>query len=123
MIKVDDIVRVANWSGQYIVANSWFLRHKDELNFEWVIRYAYGDDTNYLEHRCNDDSKYQVLFIDDFGNVALITDFYATYLIDMDCLELYYKPTECEPTEMTISEIEEELGISNLKIIKEKEDV
>ena len=124
MIKVNDIVRVKDWGGQFSTNTSWFNEHSGELNLDWIIRYAYNDETHYEKHKYDDDSKYKVLFVDTWRNKALITeDTYfgsnwgSVYLIGIDSIELYDKLTE-----MTISEIEEKLGIKNLKIIKEKVD-
>lgn len=115
-IEVNDIVRVTDWGWQYSAYTSWFKEFKVELNLEWIIRYAYGDNAHYEGHRY-DDTKYKVLFVATRRNQALITgdiDCGKVYLIDIDGIELYDKPTE-----MTISEVEEKLGIKNLKIIKE----
>ena len=65
------------------------------------------------------DYKYKILFIDDDEDKILITladcEDQEVYLIRKHGLELYNKPVE-----MTIAEIEEKLGIRNLKVVGEK---
>lgn len=122
MVHAGDIVRVTNWGRQYSRFTKWFEDHIDQLETEWVIHYPYGNDTHYKGHKCNDITKYRVLYIDIVDKMCLITRvsayqgaIFEVYLIGLDALELYDKPTE-----MTISEIEEKLGIRNLKIVKEE---
>lgn len=118
MIKVGDFIRVTNWGLSITTSRTWFEERKNELDFMWVICYAYGDDTNFCRCRFTDEAKYIVLYIDSVYKRALITSCYSgngkVYLIKLDGIELYDKPTE-----MTISEIEEKLGVKNLRIIKE----
>ena len=119
MIKAGDIVRVTDWGRQYSRCSDWFKKRTDQLETEWLIRYAYGDQAYYKESKCNDITRYRVLYIDISDKVCLITraanDWLGCiYLIGLDGVELYGKPTE-----MTISEIEEKLGVKNLKIIEE----
>lgn len=122
MIKAGDIVRVKDWGNAYTTYAEWFRENASELNIDWIIRYAYDNDSKYINHKCDDADKYQVLYVKD--RYALITRSYsfpwsagAVYLVGIGTLELYDKPTE-----MTVSEIEKRLGIENLKIVKEKED-
>lgn len=123
MIKVGDIVRVTDWGCGYSSNYAWFLKHMDELAAEWVIKYAYGDVTHYEKHKHSDITEYQVLYVDKSEGKCLITQksYFGRvcniYLIGLKGVELYDKPTE-----MTISEIEEKLGVKNLKIIKENEN-
>ena len=119
-IKVGDVVRVTNWGRGYATNSVWFEKYFDFLDPKWVIGYAYGDEDNYLHCRFDDDRKYKVLFVaDDHALISLSGDSEdydgATYLIGTDSIELYDSPVE-----MTVAEIEEKLGIKNLKIIKEK---
>ena len=122
MIKVGDIVRVTDWGCQYSTNSLWFETHKDDLETEWLIKYAHGDSTHYKEHQYNDINKYQVLYVDEREGKCLIAQkgysdrVYDIYLIGLKGVELYDNPTE---TEMTISEIEKRLGIKNLKIVKD----
>lgn len=122
MIKAGDIVRVKDWGCVYTTYAEWFRENMSELNIDWIIRYAYDNSSKYDTHKYDDTDKYQVLYVKD--RYALITRSYsfpwsagAVYLMGKDALELYDKPTE-----MTIAEIEEKLGVHNLKIVKEKED-
>lgn len=123
MIKVGDIVRVTDWGCQYSTNSLWFETHKDDLETEWLINYAYGDETHYMGHQYSDINKYQVLYVDECEAKCLITQkgylVRDVYLIGLKGVELYDKPIEIE---MTISEIEEKLGIKNLKIIKEDKE-
>ena len=121
-IKVGDIVRVTNWGRGYTTNAAWFEEYSVCLDFKWVVKYSYGNENNYIHYQFDDNRKYKVLFIAD--DRALITlniggcdpeDYGATYLIGTDAIELYDSPVE-----MTVAEIEEKLGIKNLKIIKEK---
>lgn len=127
MIKAGDIVRVTDWRCQYVRCSDWFNTHIASLKTEWLIKYAYGDRTHYIdyidiERACNDNKKYRVLYVDEYEKTCLITravDYskhpvFEVYLIGLKGVELYNKPTE-----MTISEIEEKLGVKNLKIIEE----
>ncbi len=120
MIKVGDFIRVTNWGLSIPMGSEWFEKRKNELDFMWVIRYAYSDDTNFRRCCFVDEAKYIVLYIDSVYKRALITSCYSeggkVYLITLGGIELYDKPTE-----MTISEIEEKLGVKNLRIIKENE--
>ena len=125
MIKAGDIVRVTDWGRQYSSNSLWFEMHIDDLETEWLIKYAYGDSTHYMKHKYTDINKYQVLYVDEYEGKCLITqkyyyDYYSNvYLISLKGVELYDKPTEIE---MTISEIEEKLGVKNLRIIKEDKE-
>ena len=123
MVKVGDVVRVTDWGCQYSTNSVWFLTHMDDLETEWLINYAYGDSTHYTEHQYTDTNEYRVLYVDECERKCLITRYYGSdrvyevYLIGLKGVELYDKPTE-----MTISEIEEKLGVKNLKIVKENEN-
>ena len=117
MIKVGDFIRVTNWGLSIPADREWFEERKNELDFMWVIRYAYSDDGNFRRCCFTDEQKYIVLYIDSVYKRALISKWWGNgkvYLIKLDGIELYDKPTE-----MTISEIEEKLGVKNLRIIKE----
>lgn len=119
-IKVRDIVRVTNWGELYVSDASWletqYTQGKIPINF--VARYAYGDDSNYRNHKYDDNTRYEVLYVsDELESKVLICEegvIYANiYLLHVDGVELYDKPVE-----MTISEIEKKLGITNLKIVE-----
>lgn len=119
MIEAGNRVRVTDWGRAYSSYTKWFETHEHEIEFEWAVRYAYGNTDNFDKRRYSDDTAYNVLIIID--GRALITDDdlcqQQVYLVDVDVIELYDRTVE-----MTISEIEEKLGIRNLKIVKEKED-
>ena len=121
-IKVGDIVRVTNWGQQYDSNESWLETHytQGKIPLIFVAQYAYGDNYNYRNHRYDDDTRYKVLYVsDEPKSRVLIRDerpmCAKIYLLDIDGVELYDKPVE-----MTISEIEEKLGIKNLKIIGDR---
>ena len=116
-IKVGDIVRIINWGRGYTTNSAWFEEYFDFLDPKWIIGYSYGNEDNYLHCQFDDNRKYKVLFVaDDRALIALnsASEYGATYLIATDAIELYDSPVE-----MTVAEIEERLGIKNLKIIKE----
>ncbi len=115
-IKAGNIVRVVDWGKGYSTHVEWFLIWAYRLKTEWLARYAYGDSHNYDKYRKkNSDNRLWIVLavIDDF---ALITQQIgdckgAVYLIDLNGL--------AGAREMTLSEIEAELGYP-VKIVKEK---
>lgn len=118
-MKVGDLVRVKNWGSGFTTNSPWFLDHVHDLDVNYLIRYAYGDSTNFLERKNNDDRIFEVLYVDNaLIPIALITlatdsmsynddDFKKVFLIGCQGLELVNKP---EKRAMTLKEIEEELG-------------
>ena len=98
-IRVGDIVNVVDWGRVYSTNVSWFEKNFGALNRDWIIRYAFGDSSNYLKFRTAplDETKYKVLFIGKhnmYNNhpVALIAEDYAyspVYLIGLDGLSKY----------------------------------
>ena len=123
-IKVGDIVNVVDWGRVYSTNVSWFKNNFGALNRDWIIRYAFGDSSNYLKFRnaSLDGTKYKVLFIGKHNIcnslVALIAEDYAyspVYLIGLDGLSKYIPPKK-----MTQKEIEKELGYK-IEIVKDKE--
>lgn len=119
MIETGNRVRVTDWGHGYPTCARWFKTHEHEIEFDWAIRYAYGSSGKFHKCRYADDTAYSVLFIKDGKALITAGEFNDddVYLIDVGALELYGQPIE-----MTISEIEEKLGIQNLKIVNEKED-
>ena len=129
-IKVGDIVKVKNWGNSWNTDTNWFMEHQ-EIKPEWMINYKYGDwekFDKYYETDNNDEEAYEVLYIDSVGERVLIRPYdedvkewdkrigfhTPTYLLGLKSIKL------CdEPVEMTVSEIEEKLGIRTLKIIGE----
>ena len=113
-IKVGDIVNVVDWGNMYVSNVSWFEQNFDALDKDWIIRYAFGDDSKYSEFDDDtlDKTEYKVLFIGKHNlfnrTVALITkdDISSrVYLIDLDGLKI-----KTVPKKMTKAEIEKELG-------------
>ena len=115
-IKAGDIVKVVNWGRNYSTYTDWFLEQADKLKPEWLVRYAYNDSRNYERYPKNhsDNRRWEVLSVVE--DCALITqpDLFRpeVYLISLDGLSPLTR-------EMTLSEIEAELGYP-VKIIKEK---
>ena len=116
-IKAGDIVKVVDWGRIYSTYIDWFVERADELKAEWLARYAYGDSRNYENYpkKGSDNREWKVLFVD--GQFALIIEespFIITnekvFLINVDGLSPFVR-------EMTLSEIEAELGYP-VKIIK-----
>lgn len=114
-IKVGDIVNVVDWSRMYSTNASWFEENFEALNRNWIVRYAFGDSSNYLEFSNNplDGTEYKVLFIGKHNMynkpVALIAEDYRyspVYLIALDALTI----KKLAPKKMTKAEIEKELG-------------
>ncbi len=91
--KVGDIVKVKNWGGSYTTCNDWFTRHQDELPFEWVVRFAYGNEQFFKYYDADsDDNAYIILHLSE--ERALITrnsrweqDVQPVYLIDTNALK------------------------------------
>lgn len=109
-LKVGDVVRVTDWGKSYSTNKLWFKEHEKELNIDWLIRFAYGDNRKYLDKTvCKHDTcKYIVLFIDDVFRLALITsgdEFDSVYLISTCAI------VPCRKR-MTLKEVETILGYS-----------
>ena len=105
MIKVNDTVRVIDWGDMYDTCRIWFEDHKNELKFDWVIRYAYQDTENYEDCQYTDNNAYVVLYVDEREEKALISLHTAdtkVYLINLDAIV----PVRV----MTMEQIEKELG-------------
>ncbi len=114
-IKVGDIVNVVNWSHMYSTNAPWFEENFGELNRDWIIRFAFGDSSNYLKYGSEplDKTEYTVLFIGEHNMsnkpVALIAEghsYSSVYLIALDALT----SKKLSPKKMTKAEIETELG-------------
>ena len=96
MIKAGDKVKVINWGEQYTTYPEWFKNHKDDLKYEWVIKYRYNNNMyTKMEHE-KDNNIYDVLYVDE--KYALISTTYdryfnyslapsGTYLINITGLE------------------------------------
>lgn len=104
-IKVNDTVQVTDWGSIHDTCRLWFEDHKNEIKFDWGIRYAYQDAENYEDCQYTDNNTYVVLYVDEQEKKALIslhTAYTKVYLIDLDVLV----PVRV----MTMEEIEKELG-------------
>lgn len=117
--KVGDVVSVIDAEYSYSTNYNFFEREKDNLEWDWILRYAYGINA----HNIDTNVYYKILYISDYADQALIT--YANgdgtansrskiYLIDL--LGLVEKGTKV----MTHKQIKELLGYDI--IIKEDED-
>lgn len=105
-MKAGDIVKVTNWGQAYSTNYHWFDKFKGELEYRWMLCYAFNDQTNYdkfwsssHKDRPKDKKEYLVLFVGD--NKALITERYRyniskssvtapVYLVGVDGLEIVY---------------------------------
>lgn len=106
MIKPMDIVQVTDWGCMYDTCISWFKEHKNELKFDWVIRYAYGDAANYEQRRYTDENVYIVLYVnEDKALISLYTANTKVYLINVNALYHVRK---------TLKEVEKEFGYNKL---------
>lgn len=128
-MKVGDYVQVKNWGNEYTTYTHWFIVNK--IDPIYMIRYAYGDNTNYQKYKTeSDDRIFKVLYVDDLSGVALITlsgelnDSY-TKMEDLDRLKQIYLINIRALKEihiMTKEEIEKELGYSFLLVNKKVEE-
>ena len=117
MIKAGDLVKVKNWGKGYTTYTGWFLNNFENLKPEWIINFAYNDDSKYQD-KCNTDSSiYKVLYVKD--GKALICESNSfntvreTYLIGTEGLKDV-------PKRMTKKQIEKELGYP-IEIVEEEE--
>lgn len=111
-IKVNDTVQVTDWGNMYDISKLWFEDHINEIKFDWVIRYAYGDTENYKKCQYTDNNAYVVLYVDEREEKALISLYTANtkvYLINVNDLV----PVKV----MTMEQIVEEFGY-RIKIIE-----
>lgn len=121
--KIGDIVRVTDWGEAYPTDDSWFEERVGTIPLNYIMRYAYGNHSNYDKYKNSDDpAKYTVLYVSD-GNPSRVlicnedSIDREVYMLDVNGIELYD-----ELVEMTISQIEKKLGISHLRIISEEKD-
>ena len=118
-IKVGDTVYVEDWGKSYSTYTSFFEKHFEDFDIEWIINYAYNNNMYGRFKNKKDDCKYKVLYID--GYKILIADvgyngkIKATYIVDKRVLV----PAVIK---MTKKEIEEALGYS-IEIIEEGEQI
>lgn len=131
-MKIGDYVCVKNWGSQYSNYTDWFVEHN--IKPEHMIRYAYGDSSNYEKYgNCPDKRVFKILDIhlgnefDDELELALITIVKnqkftdsrdwgyvdKIYLIRTEALEQVYI--------MTQEEIEEKLGHKVIIVNTKKE--
>lgn len=113
-MKAGDIVKVTNWGQAYSTNYQWFDKFKGELEYRWMLCYAFNDQTNYdkfwsssHKDRPKDKREYVVLFVGD--NKALITDrprytiskgsvTTSVYLVGVDGLEVVYSKNSADDT-------------------------
>lgn len=116
--KVGDIVSVIDAEYSYSTNYSFFEREKDNLEWDWILRYAYGSNA----HDIDTNIYYKILYISDCDQALIVhvngngtTNSYSRiYLIDLDGL------AEKGTKVMTHKEIKELLGYDI--IIKEDEE-
>ena len=113
-MKAGDIVKVTNWGQAYSTNYHWFDKFKGELEYRWMLCYAFNDHTNYdkfwsssHKDRPKDEREYVVLFVGD--NKALITErnrydiskkavSASVYLVGVDGLEIVYSKNSADDT-------------------------
>lgn len=103
--RVGDTVQVKDWGEMYCRSIDFFELHGNEILPNYMVRYAYGDNRNYVECRNSDSSEYVVLYV--YGNKAVISKSVATgavYVISTNGL------TPTNVVKMTVDEIEKQLG-------------
>lgn len=104
-LRVGDTVQVKDWGEMFCHCVDFFDKHHNEIVYNYMVRYAYGDNRNYVECRNADSSEYVVLYV--YDERALISESVAegaVYLINTRAL----KPVNV--VEMTLAEIERQLG-------------
>lgn len=115
--KVNDIVKVLDWGFAFSSDLDWFNDHSKDLKIDWIATYAYLDQDKYYNCKTTDNHRYIILYVDYEGHRALIkdadTDMTHTYLIRLEALTRYHYEKE-----MTVKEIEKELGYP-IKIISD----
>lgn len=69
-----DYVRVKNWGMEFSAYSEWFFKRfaDNTIKPEYMIRYAYGDDSNFVKYgeKNSDKRVFEILYID--GAYALI---------------------------------------------------
>ena len=71
-MKVGDFVQVKNWGDEYTTYTDWFIVNK--IDPIYMIRYAYGDDTNYKKYVSESDNRiFEIVYLDELSGIALIT--------------------------------------------------
>lgn len=117
MIKAGDLVRVKNWGRGYTTYTGWFLNNFENLKPEWIINFAYNDDSKFRDKCKTDSAIYKVLYVEDSKALICESDLFntvrETYLIGIDGLK-------DEPKRMTKKQIEKELGYP-IEIVEEEE--
>ena len=109
-LKPMDIVGVADWGRMYDTCIPWFKEHEGEIPVDWIIRYAYGDASNYEQRKCTDNNTYVVLYVnEDKALISLYAANTKVYLIHVNALYHVRK--------MTLEDIEKELGYK-IKLIE-----
>jgi len=103
--RVGDTVQVTDWGEMFSRCTDFFDKHHNEIVYNYMVRYAYGDNSNFIERNNADSSEYVVLYV--YDGKALISKSLASgavYLINTKGL----KPVNV--VEMTLAEIERQLG-------------
>ena len=117
MIKAGDLVKVKNWGKGYTTYTGWFLDNFENLKPEWIINFAYNNDSKYKDKCKTDSATYKVLYVKDsialICEIGLFNTVRETYLIGTGGLE-------DAPKRMTKKQIEEELGYP-IEIVEEEE--
>lgn len=97
MIKAGDKVKVIEWGKQYTTYPNWFKNHKDDLKYEWVIKYRYNNNMYTKMKHEKDNNIYDVLYVDEkyvlistpdtdpFFDYSLVPS--GTYLMNITGLE------------------------------------
>ena len=117
MMKIGFVVQTRN--------GNWYLcmpsNHLTIIQGEWVLARDCGhmSASSYDKDLLCDDSEYDIMKVFDPRSVVKLN---PEYLAKDSNTELLWERKE-KPVEMTIAEIEEKLGIRNLHIVADEEDV
>lgn len=128
-MKKGDYVQVKNWGNEYTTYTNWFIENK--IDPIYMIRYAYGDNTNYKKYAPESDNRiFEIVYLDELSGIALITlseelnDSY-TKMKDLDRLRQIHliniKGLK-KVRVMTKEELENELGCAVLLVNKKVEE-
>lgn len=128
-MKKGDYVQVKNWGVEYTTCIDWFIVNK--IDPIYMIRYAYGDNTNYKKYATESDNRiFEIVYLDVPSETALITlseelnDSY-TKMKDLDRLRQIHliniKGLK-KVRVMTKEELENELGCAVLLVNKKVEE-
>ena len=127
--KVGDIVQIRDWGAMCSTYSDWFVRNAHLLDIDWIARYAYGDNRNYLKYNNkekddNDKRKYKILYLDmcedNCSHYALIESLNEPNNENEQVFLMSIYGIKPLKKQMTLEEVEKALGYEIEIIEKEK---